>query len=140
MPRPTRCRRVCALPDQREFGPADRRCCGKAVVMTVDEYEAIRLIDLSGLTQEQCAAQMDVARTTITGIYDSARRKLADAIVNGRQLRIEGGSYRLCETGAACPRHAHPACPRAAARREAPPTLPPRCGLKPDVKENQPHE
>lgn len=113
MPRPTRCRRVCALPDQIEFGPAEPRCCGEAVVMTVDEYEAIRLIDLGGLTQEQCAAQMDVARTTITGIYDSARKKLADAIVNGRQLRIEGGSYRLCETGAPCPRHARHACPLA---------------------------
>lgn len=137
MPRPTRCRRVCALPSQSEFGPADRRCCGKTVVMTVDEYEAIRLIDLGGLTQEQCAAQMDVARTTITGIYDSARRKLADAIVNGRRLRIEGGSYRLCETGATCPRHARHACPRHAARREAAPPLPPEGGPKPDRKENQ---
>lgn len=140
MPRPTRCRRVCALPDQIEFGPAEPRCCGEAVVMTVDEYEAIRLIDLGGLTQEQCAAQMDVARTTITGIYDSARKKLADAIVNGRQLRIEGGSYRLCETGAPCPRHARHACPWRTARGEEHqvPAVPGR--PETNTKENQPNE
>ncbi len=104
MPRPPRCRRVCALPEETEFGPRRAACRGGAVVMTVDEYEAIRLIDLGGLTQEQCAAQMDVARTTVTGIYESARKKLAEAIVNGRRLRIEGGSYRVCETAGACPR------------------------------------
>lgn len=112
MPRPPRCRRVCALPDQTEFGPSRTACPGGPIVMTVDEYETIRLVDLGGLTQEQCAAQMDVARTTVTGIYDSARKKLAEAIVNGRRLRIEGGSYRLCDASGACPRHAHHACPR----------------------------
>ena len=112
MPRPPRCRRVCALPEETEFGPRRAACRGVAVVMTVDEYEAIRLIDLGGLTQEQCAAQMDVARTTVTGIYESARKKLAEAIVNGRRLRIEGGSYRVCETAGACPHRARHACPR----------------------------
>ena len=112
MPRPPRCRRVCALPEETEFGPRRAACRGGAVVMTVDEYEAIRLIDLGGLTQEQCAAQMDVARTTVTGIYESARKKLAEAIVNGRRLRIEGGSYRVCETAGACPHRARQASRR----------------------------
>ena len=71
--------------------------------MGVDEYEVIRLIDLLGLTQEACAAQMEIARTTVTGIYDSARRKLAEALVLGKELIIAGGHYRVCpDTGPAC--------------------------------------
>lgn len=65
--------------------------------MSVDEYEVIRLIDLVSLTQEECAIRMEIARTTVTGIYDNARRKLADALINGKQLMVRGGNYRLCE-------------------------------------------
>lgn len=59
--------------------------------MTVDEYEAVRLLDVEGLTQEACADRMNVARTTVTAIYDSARKKIADAIVHGKRLLIAGG-------------------------------------------------
>ena len=69
-----------------------------------DEYEAIRLIDLGGLQQEQAAAQMGVARTTVQAIYNSARRKIADCVVNGKALRIEGGDVEVCEKRAHCPR------------------------------------
>ena len=65
--------------------------------MTVDEYEAIRLIDLSGLTQEECAGQMNISRTTVQGIYDEARKKLAESLVNGKILMIGGGEYQLCD-------------------------------------------
>ncbi len=64
--------------------------------MTVDQYETLRLIDLEGMTQESCAENMHVARTTVQSIYAEARKKLADALVNGKMLRIEGGEYKLC--------------------------------------------
>ena len=66
-------------------------------MMTVDEYETIRLIDQLGLTQEECAEQMKVARTTVQGIYNDARKKLADVLVNAKKLVIEGGDYVLCD-------------------------------------------
>lgn len=67
--------------------------------MSIDEYEAIRLIDIEGFTQEMCAKQMNVARTTIQGMYEVARQKIADCLVNGRVLLIEGGEYHLCSQG-----------------------------------------
>lgn len=72
--------------------------------MLVDEYEAVRLIDLEGMTQEECADKMHVARTTVQAIYTAARKKLADTIVNGKRLLIEGGDYRVCEGGPRCGR------------------------------------
>ena len=97
MPRPRKCRKVCAMPPRSQFAPVEGELAGEAVVLTVDEYEAIRLIDRERLTQEECAGRMNVARTTVQQIYDSARGKLADALVEGRPLRIEGGEYRLCD-------------------------------------------
>lgn len=98
MPRPRKWRRVCCLPESNRFGPLDLRGhSDNSVTMTVDEYETIRLIDLDGFTQEQCAAQMDISRTTVQGIYDSARKKLAQSLVSGKVLLIEGGEYRLCD-------------------------------------------
>jgi predicted DNA-binding protein (UPF0251 family) len=73
--------------------------------MTVDEYETIRLIDLEGLTQEESAKQMNVARTTVQSIYVEARRKLAQSLVNGWPLVIEGGVYTLCDDNDFCGKH-----------------------------------
>ncbi|MBR2730709.1 MAG: DUF134 domain-containing protein, partial [Clostridia bacterium] len=56
-----------------------------------DEFEALRLLDEEGLTQEACAARMNIARTTVTAIYDSARKAVADALVHGKRLLITGG-------------------------------------------------
>ena len=66
--------------------------------MSLDEFETIRLIDYQAKTQEQCAAEMNVARTTVTAIYDSARKKLAAALVEGRRIVISGGNYTLDNT------------------------------------------
>lgn len=95
MPRPKRCRKVCSMPRVSEFIPS----CENAdfIVLTVDEYESIRLIDKQDFSQEECAAYMQVARTTAQQIYNSARKKMASALVDGMGLRIEGGDYRLCD-------------------------------------------
>ncbi len=97
MARPRKCRRVCGMPDNKSFAPVGEKAAAEKIVMAVDEYETIRLIDLAGYTQEECAAQMGIARTTVQGIYNEARRKLADVLVNGRLLLIEGGDVDLCE-------------------------------------------
>ncbi|NLZ55675.1 MAG: DUF134 domain-containing protein [Clostridiaceae bacterium] len=98
MARPMKRRRVCSLPDINRFGPLDAPVSpGDQIDMTVDEYEAIRLIDLESFTQEECAQQMNIARSTVQGIYVEARRKLADALVNGKLLLIQGGQFRLCD-------------------------------------------
>jgi len=106
MPRPRKCRQVCCMPRCERFGPLDQEDRDPSwVLMTVDEYEAIRLIDLEGMTQEECAAKMQVARTTIQMIYNDARRKLAESLVEGRPLQIGGGSYALCgDGGETCPK------------------------------------
>ena len=95
MPRPQRRRRVCSEPEYTEFLPKWSTDYDVVILFT-DEYEAIRLVDFEKKTHEQCALQMDISRTTVTEIYERARFKLADSIVNGKRLVIEGGSYRLC--------------------------------------------
>ena len=95
MPRPKKCRKVCSMPRVREFSTADNT--ENYVTLTVDEYESIRLIDKQGFSQEECAAYMQVARTTAQQIYNSARAKIAEALVVGLGIRIEGGDYRLCD-------------------------------------------
>lgn len=99
MPRPQRCRRVCGEPEYDRFSPCGISQ-GSPVTLSLDEYEAIRLVDLLGNTHEQCARQMEVSRTTVTEIYERARRKLAECIVGGRELWISGGNYRLCDGSA----------------------------------------
>lgn len=96
MPRPTKCRRVCHYPHTLEFHPISGTDGKNTVVLTVDEYEALRLIDREGFSQEQCSESMQIARTTVQKIYGNARKKLADVLVDGLPLRIEGGDVQLC--------------------------------------------
>ena len=96
MARPTKCRRICTEPAYDQFLPGGI-ASGETIILTLDEYEAIRLIDLEKCTHAQCAEQMDISRTTVTELYETARYKIADSIVNGKPLQIAGGNYRLCD-------------------------------------------
>ena len=86
MARPSRCRRICLEPEYDRFAPCGVSD-GEQIVLTVDEYEAVRLIDFEKKTHEQCARQMGISRTTVTEMYETARFKIADCLVNGKQLR-----------------------------------------------------
>lgn len=98
MPRPMKCRKVCHLPLSCEFKPSvDDIDNVEPVVLTVDEYEAIRLIDHEGFTQEECGKFMKIARTTVQEIYTNARRKLSVALIEAKPLQIDGGDFRLCD-------------------------------------------
>jgi len=88
-------------PDYYSFVPDKVLPC-ESVVLTVDEYEAVRLIDLEKLTHEQCSRQMDISRTTVTELYETARYKLADSIVHGKRLIISGGHYKVCDGTRPC--------------------------------------
>ena len=99
MSRPRKCRRVCHFPQTLAFYPEGNggNPAGKDVILTLDENEGIRHIDHEGFLQEQCGSQMGIARTTVQQIYADARKKLADVLVEGLSLRIQGGDYRLCD-------------------------------------------
>jgi predicted DNA-binding protein (UPF0251 family) len=108
MPRPRKCRKVCCMPGSTLYGPLNGFSGEQEyIVMTVEEYETIRLIDLEGFNQEECAEKMQVARATVQNIYKTARLKISDSLVNGRILKIEGGDFQLYEDkeqGCGCPR------------------------------------
>lgn len=101
MARPIKPRRICRMPQTVEFSPDNKEQICK-VELAVDEYETIRLIDYLGLTQEECAVQMNVARTTVQAIYDCARKKIADILINGKSLLITGGCYDVCGNSKTC--------------------------------------
>lgn len=99
MPRPQRCRRICREPDYDRFSP-NGIANKEVVILSLDEYEVIRLIDYEKMTHAQCAMQMNISRTTVTEIYEVARHKVADSIVNGKVLHIVGGNYNICDGSA----------------------------------------
>lgn len=101
MARPIKARRICAMPQHLSFAPCGKKT-SKSVTLAIEEYETLRLIDLQGFTQEDCASQMNVSRTTVQAIYDCARNKVADALVNGKKIVISGGNYNLCSKSAVC--------------------------------------
>ena len=100
MPRPHCCRRISGMPAAPLFKPAGipARALG-VVAMTLDELEAIRRADLEGLYQEEAAERMGVSRATFGRILDAAHRKVAEALIEGRALRIEGGPVAAMPRG-----------------------------------------
>lgn len=98
MARPKCCRTVAALPRCRRFNPSGSPLPRQeSVVLTVDELEAIRLGDFDGLYHEQASARMDISRQTFGRIIESARRKVASALIEGRALVIKGGDIAMTE-------------------------------------------
>jgi predicted DNA-binding protein (UPF0251 family) len=96
MVRPRLCRRVRFNPNIVYFKPRGIPLKElEEVILLIDEYEAIRLKDFEGLEQEECAKKMNISQPTFHRLVLSARKKIADAIINGKAIKIEGGNYRL---------------------------------------------
>jgi predicted DNA-binding protein (UPF0251 family)/predicted Fe-Mo cluster-binding NifX family protein len=96
MPRPLKCRRVEFLPDVTYFKPAGIPLKNlEEISMSVEEAEALRLKDLEGLEQEEGAEKMNISRPTFQRILATARQKIADALLNGKAIRIEGGNFEV---------------------------------------------
>ena len=97
MPGRRRCRRVGQQPAFTAFEPARQGNpdLPEEAILSVDEFEAVRLKDLEGLDQTECAAQMEISQPTFHRLVVSARRKIADALTHGKTIRIEGGNYRF---------------------------------------------
>jgi predicted DNA-binding protein (UPF0251 family) len=89
-------RRVDSLPQVTYFKPAGIPLAQlQEVRLSIEEAEAIRLKDIEGLEQDDCAQKMSVSRPTFARILLSARQKIADALLNGKAIRIEGGNYEM---------------------------------------------
>lgn len=100
MPRPRIPRRVWFQPSVTYYKPAGIRMVSlEETILTVDEFEAIRLKDYEGLDQTEAAKKMGISQPTFQRIYESARKKIADALVNGKAIRIEGGPFRMMGPG-----------------------------------------
>jgi uncharacterized protein len=106
MTRPKCCRKVDSTPDRNYFKPKGIQTSQlEEVVLTLDEYEAVRLADFEGLYQEKAASRMNISRQTFGRIIESAHKKIADVLINGKALKIEGGQVSIGETkGITCHR------------------------------------
>ena len=100
MPRPRRLRMVMSEPGFTYFKPAGIRMTElKESVLTVDEYEAVRLKDLEDMEQEHAARKMNISQPTFHRLLLSARKKITDAIVHGKAIKIKGGDYKMTRPG-----------------------------------------
>ena len=100
MPRRKCCRRIAGPPGCRSFGPrGGGRSVQAAVLLGLDEFEAIRLADFGGLYQEQAAEKLHVSRQTFGRIIESAHKKVAQALIEGRPLQIAGGPVQIMSMG-----------------------------------------
>ena len=96
MPRPTKWRRVAYVPEVTYFKPTGIPLRAlEEVCLCVEEAEALRLKDIEGLEQGECAAMMDISRPTFHRVLAAARQKVSDALLNGKAIRIEGGNFHM---------------------------------------------
>ncbi|MDI6881037.1 MAG: DUF134 domain-containing protein [Desulfitobacteriaceae bacterium] len=112
MPRPQKHRWVESRPCATHFKPQGIPWCElEEVILTIEEYEAVRLKDAEGLEQEECARQMRISRPTFVRLIQSARNKIALALTQGKGLRIEGGHHKFYGEHGKCRRNGE-ACRR----------------------------
>jgi predicted DNA-binding protein (UPF0251 family) len=103
LPRPVKCRRIASLPDTNYFKPAGIPMQElEEVNISIEEAEALRLKDLEGLEQEQGAQRMSISRPTFQRVLASARKKLADALLHGKAIKIDGGNFAMAESRFRC--------------------------------------
>ena len=100
MPRPRNFRRICQKPAANYYKPRGIPLSAlQHINLTFDELEAIRLADLEGMYQEKAAQEMNISRQTFGRIIESAHKKIADALVNGKALSIDGGNIEFDNSG-----------------------------------------
>jgi len=103
MPNNKKLRRVSSIPGATYFKPAGIPLSSlEEVSFSIEEAEAIRLKDMENLDQEQCAGKMNISRSTFQRVLESARKKVADALLNGKAIRIEGGNYEIARYWCRC--------------------------------------
>ena len=96
MPRPFKWRCVDFVPDITLFTPAGvSPLLLEEVCLSIEEAEAIRLKDWEGLEQEECADRMHISRPTFHRVLEEARKKVADALLHGKAIRIAGGNFEM---------------------------------------------
>ncbi len=100
--KPRKIRNVLYPPGTLHFKPVGVSKQSSSVFLTIDEYEAIRLADYEKLKQEEAAKRMNISRPTFTRLIDSARKKISEAIVNGKAIKIEGGSFKFLRNRIRC--------------------------------------
>jgi len=133
MPRPTKCRRVGFIPEITYFKPAGIPLHAlEEVNLTIEEAEAIRLKDLEGLEQEECAQKMSISRPTFHRVLESARKKVADALLNGKAIRIEGGNFEMAMRRFRCMHQGHEWDVPFEDMVAGPPPICPKCKSPPD--------
>jgi len=100
MARPRLCRRIFSEPNVTYFKPRGIPLSDlEESILTLDEFEAVRLKDLEGLEQEECAKKMNISQPTFHRLVLSARKKIADGIINGKAIKIEGGNFKVIGRG-----------------------------------------
>lgn len=98
MARPRIRRRISSMPNVTYFKPAGVRIAElDEVILTVDEYEAVKLIDLEGIEQNKACKQMKISQPTLSRLLKSARKKLSQAIIQGKAIKIQGGDYKMVQ-------------------------------------------
>ena len=100
MVRPRRLRRIFFQPDVTYFKPTGVSMRDlKEVILNFDELEAVRMVDIAGVGQSEAGKKMRISQSTLSRLLSSARKKLADAVVNGRAIKIEGGDFKMVKSG-----------------------------------------